>query len=403
MLLSGVVGVATGLGVAGYERVTVEALLDRVLVAPLWVQAVAPVVGLVVATLALRYLAARAAPSTADAYVENFHDLTRPLPLAPVPGRLAASIATIGFGGALGLEGGSIYLGAAVGTLARRARWVRERLGVRDTKVLMVAGAAAGVAAIFKAPATGAVFALEVPFRDDVGRRLLLPSLVGAAGGYLAFVAVNGTTPLLEVQGNPPFDLRDLGGAVLLGVACGAAARAFALILQRAKTIAGTVRLRYRLAVGGALLAALVLAGHVLFDAPLTLGPGYAAVGWAAEPERALPLIGALLVLRCVASAVTLGAGGSGGLFIPLVVAGALVGRLVGGAIEALDTSLFTVVGIAAFLGAGYRVPLAAVTFVAEATGRPGYVVPGLLAAVAADLMMGDASVSAYQVQTPGR
>ena len=62
-----------------------------------------------------------------------------------------------------------------------------------------------------------------------------------------------------------------------------------------------------------------------------------------------------------------------------------------------LDTSLFTVIGVAAFLGAGYRVPLAAITFVAEATGRPGFVVPGLLAAVVADLMMGSRSVTAYQ------
>jgi CIC family chloride channel protein len=89
-----------------------------------------------------------------------------------------------------------------------------------------------------------------------------------------------------------------------------------------------------------------------------------------------------------------------GGLFIPLVVAGALVGRVVGGVVNALDTSLFTVVGAAAFLGAGYRVPLAAVVFVAEATGRPGFVVPGLLAAVVAELVMGRTSVTEYQLSS---
>jgi CIC family chloride channel protein len=56
------------------------------------------------------------------------------------------------------------------------------------------------------------------------------------------------------------------------------------------------------------------------------------------------------------------------------------------------------VIGVAAFLGAGYRVPLAAVMFVAETTGRPSFVVPGLLAAVAAELMMGSSSVTEYQV-----
>jgi CIC family chloride channel protein len=88
-------------------------------------------------------------------------------------------------------------------------------------------------------------------------------------------------------------------------------------------------------------------------------------------------------------------------LFIPLVIQGALVGRAIGGLFEAQTTTLFPVVGMAAFLGAGYRVPLAAVVFVAEFTGRPGFVVPGLIAAVVAQLLMGRSSLSPYQM--PGR
>ncbi len=107
---------------------------------------------------------------------------------------------------------------------------------------------------------------------------------------------------------------------------------------------------------------------------------------------------GRVLVARCVATTATVAGGGGGGLFMPLVVAGALAGRAVGGAVHVLDTNLFTVVGVAAFLGAGYRVPLAAVMFVAETTGRPGFVVPGLLAAVAAELVMGRSSVTSYQL-----
>ena len=86
-----------------------------------------------------------------------------------------------------------------------------------------------------------------------------------------------------------------------------------------------------------------------------------------------------------------------GGLFIPLVVAGALLGRMAVDVVGGGNTTLFVVIGVAAFLGAGYRVPLAAVMFVAETTGRPGFVVPGLLAAVAATLVMGRASVTTYQ------
>ena len=117
-------------------------------------------------------------------------------------------------------------------------------------------------------------------------------------------------------------------------------------------------------------------------------------------PDRALWLLGVVLLVRCLATAVTVAGGGVGGLFVPLVVAGALLGRMAVEVIGDGNTTLFVVVGVAAFLGAGYRVPLAAVMFVAEVTGRPGFVVPGLLAAVAASLVMGSASVTTYQRAT---
>ncbi len=129
----------------------------------------------------------------------------------------------------------------------------------------------------------------------------------------------------------------------------------------------------------------------------LTFGPGYNTITWALDPHHGTWLVLLVLVLRCAATTATVGGGGAGGLFIPLVVGGVLMGRVVGGAVESLNTTLFAVIGVAAFLGAGYRVPLAAVMFVAETTGRPGFVVPGLLAAVAAELTMGRSSITAYQ------
>jgi CIC family chloride channel protein len=84
-------------------------------------------------------------------------------------------------------------------------------------------------------------------------------------------------------------------------------------------------------------------------------------------------------------------------VFVPLVVAGAIVGRGVGDIVNPLDPTLYVLLGIAAFLGAGYRVPLAAVMFVAEATGQPGFIVPALFAAVAAELVMGEQSITTFQ------
>jgi CIC family chloride channel protein len=149
----------------------------------------------------------------------------------------------------------------------------------------------------------------------------------------------------------------------------------------------------------GASIAVLFAIGRGLTGQSLVLTPGYTVVTWALDPKHGVALLLAVLVLRCLATGATVAGGGVGGLFVPLVVAGALLGRAFAGALGQLDNSLFLVVGIAAFLGAGYRVPLAAVMFVAETTGRPGFVVPGLIAAVVAELVMGTTSVTPYQVR----
>lgn len=120
------------------------------------------------------------------------------------------------------------------------------------------------------------------------------------------------------------------------------------------------------------------------------------------EADIAVWLLIAVFVIRSVASAATVVGGGVGGVFVPLVVGGAIVGRAVGEVIHPERFTLYTLIGIAAFLGAGYRVPLAAVMFVAETTGRPNFIVPALFAAVAADLVMGDQSITSYQ-RKPGQ
>jgi CIC family chloride channel protein len=264
---------------------------------------------------------------------------------------------------------------------------------------LVVAGAAAGVAAIFKAPATGAVFAIEVPYQDDIARRMLLPALVASATGYLTFVAINGTAPLFPIDGNPSFAIRDLLGAMGVGLVGGAVARAFSWMLRRAKSLSTSVERPILLTVAAAtLLGGTFVGGRLLTGQSLLVGPGYDVVRWASEPAHSLPVILAILALRCIATSAAVAGGATGGLFIPLVVAGALTGSFIGHAVDRTDLSLFIVIGVAACLGAGYRVPLAAVMFVAETTGRPSFVVPGLLAAVVAELIMGDSSVTRYQV-----
>jgi CBS domain-containing protein len=167
-----------------------------------------------------------------------------------------------------------------------------------------------------------------------------------------------------------------------------------------AKSVAATVHPLVRAGVAGVILAAVALIAKIAFGSPLTLGAGYNNLTWAFDPKRTVALVLLLFGLRAVATIATVGGGGAGGLFIPLVIEGALLGRTVSGLFRtaASGSHFFPLVGISAFLGAGYRVPLAGVVFAAEASGRPGFIVPGLIAAMVAQLFMGHASASPYQV-----
>ncbi len=403
IILAAITGAATGFAVALFDWIVVDGLLDHLYELSPWALAFMPLLGLTLSWLALRYIARSRDAGMTDLYLKAFHDPDHPLELRELPGRALASIATPGFGGAMGLEGASLYLGSWIGTFLQH-RFPRFTAG-SSRRVLMVAGAAAGVAAIFKAPATGAIFALEVPYKEDVARRMLLPALVASASGYLAFVFVNGITPLFAAHGSPPpLSFEDLVGALALGVAAGIGARGFAWLVLTAKSLATRYGPWLRILAAGLSMAALFGITWALTDQPIAIGVGYRAIEWARDPGLAVWLVAVVFVVRCLATAATVGGSGVGGLFVPLVVAGALMGRVAGGLVGGPNLTLFIVIGVAAFLGAGYRVPLAAVMFVAETTGRPGFIVPGLLAAVAAMLVMGKASVTTYQRSTtPGR
>ncbi len=400
VLLAAITGAITGLFVRFFEFVVVEFVFERIVHGPLWVGAIAPGIGLVLSAVLLRTVGNNASPATSDEYLRAFHDPEYPLRLRVFVARMAASVTTLGSGGAMGLEGPSLYGGSALGAMLQR-RIPKAFRGV-DHRTLLVAGAAAGVAAIFKAPATGAIFALEVPFRDQMARRMLLPALVASASGYLVFVALSTTDPIFSFQADriASFQYRDLAGAILIGICCAIGARGFSRLIRYAKALTYRPQM-IRVALASLLLVVLFVISRALTGESLTIGTGYEVIRWLGE-EHALWLLAVVFVLRCLATATTLAGGGVGGLFVPLVVGGAIVGRLVGDIVNPLDPTLYVLLGIAAFLGAGYRVPLAAVMFVAEATGQPGFIVPALFAAVAGELVMGEQSITTFQ-RSPDR
>jgi CIC family chloride channel protein len=399
VLLAAVTGAVTGLFVRFFEYFVAEVLFEQLIHGPWYLGIVMPGLGLVVSAILLRTLGNGASPATSDEYLRAFHDPEYPLRPRAFWGRVTAAVSTLGSGGAMGLEGPSMYAGSAFGAMIQR-RLPASFRGA-DHRTLLVAGAAAGVAAIFKAPATGAIFALEVPYRDQMARRMLLPALVASASGYLVFVFLSNTRPIFSFEEEDriaSFGYRDLIGAVLIGLFCAFGARMFSRAIRwgKAFTLQPVV---WRVFVAASALGVVFLIGRVLTGESLTLGSGFEVFLWLGEEHHLLLLV-AVFFLRMAATTFTLAGGGVGGVFIPLVVGGALVGRAVGDLVDPLDPTLYVLLGIAAFLGAGYRVPLAAVMFVAESTGQPGFIVPALFAAVAAELVMGEVSVTTFQ-RTP--
>ena len=392
IVLAVLVGGATGAVVAGIEKLINDDTWGTVATSSSWWIIFLPTAGLIASSLLLHRTKERSAETT-EGYIRVFHDPQGRIRLRSVPFRLAASISTIAAGGSMGLEGPSIYLGAAIGdAVERRARgWVLAE----DRKVLLVVGAAAGIAAIFKAPVTGIVFALEVPYRDDLARRALIPAIFAAASSYVVFVSIAGTHALFAITA-APLRLVDLAGALLVGLACGLGARLFIRVYRTALRAARRLPYAVRPVVGGVVLIGIGAASLAAFHKPFALGPGYEAIGRAARGQIGPWLLLALLAMKIVGTTATASGNGVGGLFFPSVLMGAALGGAVGHALPG-PASLFAVVGIAAFLGGSYKVPLAGVAFVAEATGAPGYIIPGLIGAAVGYIASGRGSLSHRQ------
>lgn len=391
---SAVVGLATGVLILAVKSL-VEKANKELLKADPWTISVILMAGVVATVLIVQWFAGRSA-STTDRYIEQFHDESAPIDVRNAPGRLVASVTTGASGVPMGLEGPAVYAGSAVATAVRR--WPGVFASV-DVHSLMVAGAAAGVAAVFKAPLAGVLFALEAPYRRTFVHSAVLPALVGSTVGYLTLIAVKGAEPELAL-GGVEITVGYIFGAAALGVICGLAARGFAFLINKAEQYSTRQPAIVRGLVAGALLVGLYLLGRAATDENVAITAGFNAAEWALDPDNSVPLLLLVLGIRVVVTSVAVGGGMVGGLFVPLVAMGAIVGALVADVASVEETTLYVIVGAAAFLGAGYGTPLAAVAFVAEITGLPGFIIPGLVAVAAAQLMMSNRTVSPAQTES---
>jgi CIC family chloride channel protein len=393
------IGVATGACVAVASALVEGEALGRLAALPgLLPLACTPLA--LLATLAVAIWITRVAqPSTAELYITTYHDPSGRIPLRQLPGRVLAAATTVGFGGAQGLESPSALIGAGFGDVLGHAR--RWRLEGPEARSLMVAGASAGIAAVFSSPALGTFYGMEVPYRRDLDARPFVPCAVAAAASYVTRRELVGARHLIEPGGmTPPVDLTFVSAVVLVAVACGLGARLFAHVDERLQHHARRRQPLERAASAGVVLAALTWTAHALSREWVTFGPGYLAVDWLFSKDHPVWLVAAVLVLRAAATLTCVYGGGGGGVFTSLATCGAFIGQVVATLAGHGGTRVYPLLGAACFLGAGYRLPVGTAMLVAESSGDLAVSAAGLVAIAIAQLFMGEESVSEAKADT---
>ncbi|MFI7587436.1 chloride channel protein [Spongisporangium articulatum] len=293
-----------------------------------------------------------------------------------------ASALCIGGGGSVGREGPIVQIGSALGsTVGGLARLEEERL-----RVLVACGAAGGIAATFNAPLAGVFFAMELILRDFAGRAFGMVVLSSVTASVIGRAAL-GDEPFLHLAAFRVDHPSQYGWFVLLGVVAGAVGVAFTRVLYLIEDACDRVWRGpewLRPAVGGLLLGALLLA------VPQMYGVGYPVLGRGIAGDYTVAYLLLLLVAKVVGTGLTIGIGGSGGVFAPSLFVGAMLGSAYGQALEWLfpatagSPGAYGLVAMGAvFAGAG-RAPITAVIIMFELTGEYSIILPLMAAIVVA-------------------
>ncbi len=403
LLIAPLVGILTGLVVTAVALIVLKEVWPPVLNYYLhhpWMMVAGVTLAFLVTGLIMQYLTPDPNNHSTEEIIRSYHERQGAVEMRPLVPKLLAAITTVGFGGSAALEGPSIYGGGAIGSWMW-AKLGRLRLEPRDRRTMLISGAAAGMAAVFRAPLTGLVFALEMPYKDDLAHEALLPSLIASVVSYVTLASFLGAKPIFNFQSTVSFTGRDLIWCALLGVAIGLIAMTFSITFRRVRTfvVKWSIPHWVKLTLGGLLTGLCGLAFVRMFQGPLVpLGPNYEAVGIILNMRHAPLELATFGVLKLLATIFSLAFGGVSAMFVPLFLTGGAFGSAFAQAVvHSSSLELYAAVGMAAFIAAGYKTPLAAVVFVAEATGGHAFIIPTLIGAAVAYGVSGDASVSGDQ------
>ena len=328
------------------------------------------------------------APETAgqgtDNMIRSFHHQGGKIRARVAPVKFITSIVTLSTGGSAGYEGPVSQIGSGVASTI--CSFFKMPQSLRGQ--FMLAGTAAGLGAIFKAPLAGALTSVEVLYREDFESNAFATSIVSSVVAFTVYIALVGTAPV--IAGVPAFPLTnaaELLACALLGILC----FPFSYLYVRCYSESETRFSRWKIpdwlkpAVGGLLVSLIVLAY------PEVMGGGFEYIGEIMKGVVPHTLWGVLLLLaiavaKIVATAFTVGSGGSGGVFGPSLFIGGVLGAMFAGLCEMIVPGamrypeMFILVGMASFFAGAAKTPIAGVVMVCEMTGSYT-LLPGLMIA----------------------
>ena len=341
---------------------------------------VLPAVGALLGYLLIRRFDSLEHARGTDSAILAFHRRCGYVPPAVLPVKSVASVLTVASGGSAGYEGPVTLLGAACGSLV--ASWFG--LPARARRILMTAGISAGIAALFQAPLAGAIFGFEVLYSSsDVEYDCILPCFTAATVAYSVFACFYGWGSLFTMPAGIAYEngLRLLPYFVLaLVIAFGARFYIRCFTAAERDFSALPVPGWARVALGG------LATGAIGLFVPDILGTSYPVIQRTLSGEGlAVAALLSVFVLKALATSCTVGSGGSGGVFAPALVCGGTLGAAVGVAFRrvlpesvGIHPEAFALVGMAGFLAAAVRTPMAAIVMVAEISGNHGLLVPAM-------------------------
>jgi len=299
-------------------------------------------------------------------------------PRVSVVKALASSLC-IGSGGSVGREGPIVQIGSSFGSAI--GQWLK--LPDETLKVLVACGGAGGISATFNAPIAGVFFALEVILGRVVTRRFAYVVISAVVADFVAQVFL-GNTRAFPIPAFGIVSPWEFIFYVVLGVLSALAALAFIYLLYRCEDLFDSWKMPDYLkpALGGLAVGAIGLYSVDI------LGLGYEGITKALSGELVLGMLLLLCLLKIIATSLTLGSGGSGGIFAPSLFIGAMLGTAVGSAFGSLFPSLtapagaYGVVGMAAVFAGAAQAPFSAILIIFEMTHDYAIMLPLMIAVV---------------------